>query len=44
MPSHKEISKRAYELYVVRGKIPGHDIDDRLQAERELRAADGCHS
>ena len=27
---------RAYELYVQRGKAPGHDVDDWLKAEAEL--------
>jgi hypothetical protein len=29
---------RAYELYVQRGAIPGDEVSDWLQAERELRA------
>jgi hypothetical protein len=28
--------KRAYELYVERGMVPGHDLDDWLEAEAEL--------
>jgi hypothetical protein len=32
-----DIARRAYELYVQRGGEHGHDIDDWLQAERELR-------
>jgi hypothetical protein len=28
---------RAYELYTARGKQPGHDLDDWLQAEREIK-------
>ena len=30
------IRLRAYELYIKRGKTPGHDLDDWLQAEAEL--------
>lgn len=30
------IRERAYELFVQRGSEPGHDLDDWLQAEREL--------
>ena len=31
-----KIRRRAYELYVERGGEPGRDIEDWLQAEREL--------
>jgi outer membrane protein TolC len=41
-PSHEEISQRAYELYVARGKAPGQEINDWLQAERELYADRQC--
>lgn len=33
-----DIARRAYELYVERGAEHGHDVDDWLQAERELRS------
>ena len=33
---HEEIRQRAYELYVDRRGEHGHDLDDWLQAEREL--------
>ena len=32
------IRKRAYELHQVRGGAPGKDLDDWLQAEREIKA------
>ena len=32
-----EIARRAHELYLSRGSGHGHDLDDWLQAERELR-------
>jgi hypothetical protein len=35
-PSHEEISLRAYEIYLERGGLPGNELDDWLQAEREL--------
>jgi hypothetical protein len=38
-PARKEIERRAYELYLARGEVCGHDRDDWLQAERELREA-----
>jgi hypothetical protein len=36
--SHDDIARRAYELYLARGRTDGNAIDDWLQAERELRA------
>jgi len=36
-PSDEETAKRAYELWLARGATPGHDVDDWLEAERELR-------
>jgi len=38
-PSQDEIARRAYELYLQRGSVPGHETDDWLQAEAELSAA-----
>ncbi len=32
----KEIRNRAYEIYLQRGAQPGHELEDWLQAEREL--------
>jgi hypothetical protein len=32
----REIERRAYELYLERGGEDGHDIDDWIQAEREV--------
>jgi hypothetical protein len=34
-----DIAKRAFELYCDRGREDGHDVDDWLNAERELRDA-----
>jgi len=36
--THEEISRRAYELYVERGRENGHDLEDWLQAETEVTA------
>ena len=33
---HQKIQIRAYEIYLERGDQPGRDLDDWLQAEREL--------
>ena len=35
--AHDDIARRAYQRYEERGKEPGHDVDDWLHAERELR-------
>ena len=32
-----DIARRAYDLYLARGAENGHDVDDWLQAERELQ-------
>ena len=32
----EEIKRRAYELYLERGEEPDRDLEDWLQAEREL--------
>ena len=32
----QEIRRRAYEIYLEHGEEPGHDLEDWLQAEREL--------
>ncbi len=37
-PSHDDIAKRAYELYLERGGEHGHDAQDWAQAESELGA------
>ncbi len=36
-PTHHEIAKRAYELYLERGSTEGHHEEDWLIAEAELR-------
>lgn len=37
-PTPEAIARRAYELYLARGRAPGRDVEDWLRAERELRA------
>jgi len=37
-PSEQEIAARAYEIFLSRGATDGSDLDDWLQAERELTA------
>ncbi|HXB54206.1 MAG TPA: DUF2934 domain-containing protein [Vicinamibacteria bacterium] len=36
-PSADEVARRAYEIYLARGGEPGHEREDWLRAERELR-------
>jgi len=38
-PEAAVIAKRAYELYLQRGSVPGYELDDWLQAEAELSGA-----
>lgn len=40
-PSAEEIAVRAYEIFVGRGASHGNDLDDWLQAERELIEKNG---
>jgi hypothetical protein len=39
MPDHADIARRAYRLWEQRGRIHGRDLDDWLQAEREVNEA-----
>ena len=36
---HSEIRRRAYEIYLERGGLPEHELEDWLQAEYELQKA-----
>ena len=38
-PDDDAIAKRAYELYLQRGSVSGHELDDWLAAEAELSGA-----
>jgi len=37
--THADVARRAYDLYMARGCEHGHDVDDWVQAEDELRAS-----
>ena len=37
LPLEERIRRRAYEIYVQRGNQAGSDLDDWLQAEKEIR-------
>jgi hypothetical protein len=36
VPSVDEVARRAYSFYVNQGSLPGHDVQDWLEAQREL--------
>jgi hypothetical protein len=38
-PCDNDVRSRAYEIYLARGEHPGCELDDWLQAERELGLA-----
>jgi hypothetical protein len=38
-PGLEEIRLRAYEIHIERGGVPGNELDDWPQAERELQHA-----
>jgi len=38
-PNYDEIRRRAYEIYLERGGLPGEELEDWLQAEREVESA-----
>ena len=37
--NHDEVRRRAYEIYLERGCLPGQELEDWLQAEREFESA-----
>ncbi len=36
--SKDDVAQRAYELFLARSRVDGHDIEDWLEAERQLVA------
>jgi hypothetical protein len=40
-PTHEQIARRAYELYLERGEKPGHEREDWGTAEKELSEKSG---
>jgi len=38
-PSHEEITRRAYEIFIERGRPEGRDVEHWLEAEGQLIAA-----
>jgi hypothetical protein len=35
-PDKEEIARRAYDLYLARGQVAGHEMDDWIEAKRQL--------
>ncbi|HLZ93019.1 MAG TPA: DUF2934 domain-containing protein [Candidatus Acidoferrum sp.] len=40
-PTQEEIALRAYHIYLERGGAPGNEMEDWIQAERQLLSAVG---
>jgi hypothetical protein len=40
-PTREEIALRAYQIYLKRGATPGNELEDWMQAERQLIAEIG---
>ncbi|HLX68620.1 MAG TPA: DUF2934 domain-containing protein [Verrucomicrobiae bacterium] len=38
-PTHEQISARAYDIFIERGRPEGRDLDHWLEAEAQLRAS-----
>lgn len=43
-PTHDEIRRRAYEIFLARGCTPGDPVADWLEAERQLRDENQSHA
>jgi hypothetical protein len=43
IPTEQQIAFRAHQIFLERGATPGLELDDWLQAERELTAAAKPH-
>jgi len=41
---HEAIRKRAEEIYIRNGRIPGHDTENWAQAEKEILRESAAHS
>jgi hypothetical protein len=40
-PTREDIALRAYHIYVERGGIPGNELEDWMEAERQLVSENG---
>jgi hypothetical protein len=41
-PSHDDVAKRAYSIYVSHGSRPGYDVQDWQEAEAQLVEEHNC--
>ena len=41
-PSEEEIARRAYDLYLARGQVAGHEMDDWIEAKHQLFQESKC--
>ena len=41
---HRQIAEKAYELFQNRGHVHGHDLDDWVEAERQVIATLGART
>ena len=44
LPLEEQVRRRAHEIYLQKGGEDGSDLDDWLQAEREIREAQGSQA
>jgi hypothetical protein len=35
-PDQEEIARRAYDIYLARGQVDGHEMDDWIEAKRQV--------
>ena len=40
-PTQEQIAQRAYAIFEQNGRVPGRDLENWLQAEKELKASNG---
>ena len=43
-PAPADIAARAYEIYLLRGAADGHDVEDWLEAERQLTQSEAVET
>jgi hypothetical protein len=39
-PTHEQIARRAYELYLARGRVDGFEREDWMEAEKQLSVSE----
>jgi hypothetical protein len=43
-PTQEEVALRAYHIYLERGAVPGYELEDWMEAERQLVGGNGKSS